>query len=251
MRQPFGGVKKSAVGFGRKVGIFNYITQFVNIHQEEEDENALKNPLSEALEGLTQKGYDEHTHELKRAIFMAKSYAYHYKHEFSQAKDYVKIRGEDNLFSYTKVKSVGYRITEKDTLSDMLGVALACLISQIPLTLSIENERANKDLTFFLECLKVLQANAPIVYESLQKFSEKLNAFNRVRYLKSDLDLLHEQASRLGIVLATTKPCLNGRFELLYYHLERSVSISYHRYGNLGSRVLRQPTCHKSCCAEK
>ncbi len=251
LRQPFGGVKKSAVGFGRKVGIFNYITQFVGIHQEEEDENALKNPLSEALERLTQKGYDEHTHELKRAIFMAKSYAYHYKHEFSQTKDYVKIRGEDNLFSYTKVKSVGYRITEKDTLSDMLGVALACLISQIPLTLSTENERANKDLMFFLECLKALQANAPIVYESLQKFSEKLNAFNRVRYLKSDLDLLHEQASALGMVLATAKPCLNGRFELLYYHLERSVSISYHRYGNLGSRVLRQPTCHKSCCAEK
>lgn len=120
----------------------------MNIHQEEEDENALKNPLSEALEGLTQKGYDEHTHELRRAIFMAKSYAYHYKHEFSQAKDYVKIRGEDNLFSYTKVKSVGYRITEKDTLSDMLGVALACLISQIPLTISAENERANKDLAF-------------------------------------------------------------------------------------------------------
>lgn len=97
----------------------------------------------------------------------------------------------------------------------------------------------------------MLRANAPIVYESLQKFSEKLHAFNRIRYLKSDLDLLHEQASTLGMVLATAKPCLNGRFELLYYHLERSVSISYHRYGNLGSRVLRQPTYHKSCCAEK
>lgn len=57
------------MGFGRKVGIFNYITQFVNIHQEEEDEHALKNPLSEALENLTQKGYDEHTHELKRDFY--------------------------------------------------------------------------------------------------------------------------------------------------------------------------------------
>ncbi|WP_104713630.1 bifunctional proline dehydrogenase/L-glutamate gamma-semialdehyde dehydrogenase [Helicobacter cetorum] len=247
LRQPFGGIKKSAVGFGRKVGIFNYITQFVDIHQEKEDDNILESNLSECLESLTKKGYDEHTHELNRAIFMAKSYAYHYKHEFSQAKDYVKIRGEDNLFSYAKVKNVGYRITENDDLSDMLGIALACLVAQIPLTLSVENKQTNKNLAFFLECLNALRMNAPIFYESLQEFSEKLSDFNRVRYLNHKLDLLHQKASSLGIVLATTKPCLNGRFELLYYHLERSVSISYHRYGNLGSRALEQKACHKSC----
>ncbi|WP_104748757.1 bifunctional proline dehydrogenase/L-glutamate gamma-semialdehyde dehydrogenase [Helicobacter cetorum] len=251
LRQPFGGVKKSAVGFGRKVGIFNYITQFLEIHQEEEDSNTLENDLSNRLEKLTTSGYDEHTHELNRAIFMAKSYAYHYKHEFSQAKDYVKIRGEDNLFSYTKVKSVGYRITEKDTLSDMLGIALACLVAQIPLTLSIENKNTNKNLAFFLECLNMLGSKPSVNYESLQAFSEKLSHFNRVRYLNSELDLLHQKASALGIVLATAKPCLNGRFELLYYHLERSVSISYHRYGNLGSRVLgktHSQTCHSCSC---
>ena len=89
LRQPFGGIKKSAIGFGRKVGIYNYITQFLDIYQDEVDENVLENELAKELKKL---GLDE-------LCAMAKSYAYHYENEFSLSKDYVNIRGEDNLFS--------------------------------------------------------------------------------------------------------------------------------------------------------
>lgn len=34
LRQPFGGMGKSAIGAGRKVGIFNYITQFVDFKRK-------------------------------------------------------------------------------------------------------------------------------------------------------------------------------------------------------------------------
>lgn len=39
LRQPFGGIKKSAIGLGRKVGIYNYITQFLEIKQEDFDDH--------------------------------------------------------------------------------------------------------------------------------------------------------------------------------------------------------------------
>ena len=59
LRQPFGGVKKSAIGFGRKVGIYNYITQFMDI-EAKADTNLLDSPLANALEKLS-KASDEST----------------------------------------------------------------------------------------------------------------------------------------------------------------------------------------------
>ncbi len=42
LRQPFGGIKKSAIGLGRKVGIYNYITQFLEIKQEDFDDHLIE-----------------------------------------------------------------------------------------------------------------------------------------------------------------------------------------------------------------
>lgn len=42
LRQPFGGIKKSAIGFGRKVGIYNYITQFLDIEQSQADQKCFR-----------------------------------------------------------------------------------------------------------------------------------------------------------------------------------------------------------------
>ena len=33
LRQPFGGLGKSAIGTGRKVGVFNYVTQFMDVQE--------------------------------------------------------------------------------------------------------------------------------------------------------------------------------------------------------------------------
>ena len=101
LRQPFGGVEeKSAIGFGRKVGIYNYITQFMDI-EAKADTNLLDSPLANALEKLS-KASDESTQAYPRKCHpYGKVLCLHYKHEFSVARDYVNIRGEDNLFSYT------------------------------------------------------------------------------------------------------------------------------------------------------
>lgn len=228
LRQPFGGIKKSAIGFGRKVGIYNYITQFLDICQDEVDENVLENEFSKELKKL---GLDE-------LCAMAKSYAYHYKNEFSLSKDYVNIRGEDNLFSYTKIKNLGFRVCKDDSLRDILAVILAANTAKVKLDISFDE---NENISKAKELSQKLNLSAEFIQEKEEDFVAKIEEYERIRYhaKPSVNDKIYIKAASLAKIVIRDKPLLNGRFELLFYHNEKSLSISYHRYGNLGIRALK------------
>ncbi|EGK8165504.1 aldehyde dehydrogenase family protein [Campylobacter coli] len=237
LRQPFGGVKKSAIGFGRKVGIYNYITQFLDINTNEADENLLNNELVKALEKIDLNTNEENKKALNNAILMAKSYAYHHRNEFSVSKDYVNIRGEDNLFSYTKIKNLVFRVCENDNLQDILGVIIAANILNIPLSVSYEE---NDKISLVKELCKAINLNLEITNESKAQFVSRLKNFERIRYhgKVSVEDEIYQEAAKEAKIIIREKPLLNGRFELLFYHNEKALSISFHRYGNLGIRAL-------------
>lgn len=253
LRQPFGGVKKSAIGFGRKVGIYNYITQFMDI-EAKADTNLLDSPLANALEKLS-KASDESTQAtLANAALMAKSYAYHYKHEFSVARDYVNIRGEDNLFSYTRIKNLAFRVCEQDSLQDILGVIIGCHTLGLSPLVSYEKKvdsrvcdtNAQKVdsraiITLAQKVCQMADLAADFVAESSDEFIAKLPLFERVRYhAKPDTsDPIYQATAKWAKIIIRDKPLLNGRFELLFYHNEKALSVSYHRYGNLGIRALK------------
>lgn len=240
LRQPFGGIKKSAIGFGRKVGIYNYITQFLDIKQEKADENLLNHKLCDGLNNLIKdSNYSSYKSILEELIFMTKSYAYHDKHEFQTKTDYVNIRGEDNIFSYTKVKNVAYRITSKDSLIDILGVVLATAILNIDLYISYLK---NLNLDIGLKIIEKLNLKPRLKEESDANFANKVHEFDRIKYFgKPDKeDIIYQNAAKNAKIIANIKPLKNGRFELLYYYNEKSLSISYHRYGNLGIRGIKK-----------
>lgn len=236
LRQPFGGVKKSAIGFGRKVGIFNYITQFLDISQESADANASKNGFSVALSKISLEDKKEQK-ELENAIKMAESYAYHYENEFSLAKDYVHIRGEENLFSYTKIKNLAFRVCKEDSLQDILGVILAANTAGVALLISYEEANLEK----IKEICQKTNLKARFLQESQESFLQKIPSYERIRYhAKAAMqDRIYKEAAKEAKIIIRDKPLLNGRFELLFYHNEKSLSISYHRYGNLGIRALK------------
>ncbi|MCR2117490.1 proline dehydrogenase family protein [Campylobacter upsaliensis] len=239
LRQPFGGVKKSAIGFGRKVGIYNYITQFMDI-EAKADTNLLDSPLANALEKLS-KASDESTQTtLANATLMAKSYAYHYKHEFSVARDYVNIRGEDNLFSYTRIKNLAFRVCEQDSLQDILGVIIGCHTLGLSPLVSYDSTQSSiiKELK---KICKAVDLGADFVEENEEQFIAKISKFEHIRYhAKADKNSpLYQAAAKEAKIIIRDKPLLNGRFELLFYHNEKALSVSYHRYGNLGIRALK------------
>lgn len=239
LRQPFGGIKKSAIGFGRKAGIHNYITQFLDVATPQADQHLLDNDFSKALELLLTNTKEESKADLQNAITMSKSYAYHAKNEFETSKDYVGIRGEDNLFSYTKIKNLAYRVCSEDSLQDILGVILGANIAKVKLLVSYED---NPHMKFVQEICNHANLKVEFSNENKHSFIDKISQFERIRYFGTSTmqDEIYLEAAKEAKIIARDKPLLNGRFELLLYYNEKALSISYHRYGNLGIRALKK-----------
>lgn len=230
LRQPFGGIKKSAIGFGRKVGVYNYITQFLNITQANVQNFQVSHPLVSKLQNVLKiEGLDD------RLVAVAQSYAFYFENEFSQEFEYVKVRGEDNLFLYKPIASCGYRISQGDSVESIVSVALACMICGIRLEISYDSQ--NEAINKAKNILQGIGFNGEIRQEDSQAFCLVLERYERVRYM-GDEEAIYRAAAKLAKIIVRDQPLCNGRFELLYYMNERSVSISYHRYGNLGARVL-------------
>ncbi|MFQ6342595.1 bifunctional proline dehydrogenase/L-glutamate gamma-semialdehyde dehydrogenase [Campylobacter sp. VTCC 70190] len=238
LRQPFGGVKKSAIGFGRKVGIYNYITQFVNIEQSQADQNILDDALVAHLNALNLDLNEKDKVGVELAKAMARSYAYHAKYEFASVRDYVNIRGEDNLFSYTKVKNIAYRVHKEDDLKDILGVVLAASVLNIELLVSYDE---HEKIELVQKIHQKIGSKILFLKESKENFIEKIAAYERIRYFApQDVeDEIFKKAASCAKIIAHAKPLINGRFELLLYHNEKALSIAFHRYGNLGIRALK------------
>jgi len=100
LRQPFGGMGKSAIGAGRKVGIFNYITQFV--HFTEKTVPKVNNRYSTNLSRFITKCKisKEEKKDFEKLEIALQSFYENYENEFSKEKDYCNVRGEDNHFKY-------------------------------------------------------------------------------------------------------------------------------------------------------
>lgn len=230
LRQPFGGMKKSAIGLGRKVGVFNYITQFTDIEQDEFDNCLKDNEYSNAFDSVSQKEFAN----------IARSYCYHFENEFLPTKEYVNVRGEDNLFKYINAKNIGYRLFEKDTLQDIVSIVLAANILHIELTIS-HNDNC---LAFneFIDLNNSIKLKFKTVKETDMEFAQNIEKYDRLRYLATpdSKSPIYQMAAKNAKIIAYAKPLINGRFEFLNYVYEQSQSISFHRYGNLGAKILKK-----------
>ncbi len=62
---------------------------------------------------------------------------------------------------------------------------------------------------------------------------------DRVRFARDDAvsDEVRRASAEAGLYLATEPVLMEGRVELLWYLVEQSLCIDYHRYGNLGARA--------------
>lgn len=233
IRQPFGGMGKSAIGSGKKAGGFNYVTQFMNISA---DEFVFQWTHEFSSHGVF-------ADEVAKASAIAKDFVKWHRAEFNKEYDYANVRGENNVIRYLGVKSVLLRCQSGDKLHEILSSITAAKIAGATLYISLPKKIDSDELAWLINnSIDILAKDDVLELQDEDELVESMKKVQRVRFLnpkhvtKNIYDALKDEAKHIA-----REPFVpHGRVELLHYFIEQSVTNSYHRYGNLGVRGLKE-----------
>ncbi len=247
LRQPFGGMGKSAIGGGIKAGGLNYVSQFMNFEEISypvagaiQEESSMMQLIRDWRLKLIGKKFAGFETDIKMTIRAVMSYLFWAEQEFLVKKDYFHIPGQDNIVLYLPAGRIVVRIHKDDTLFDILARAAAAKISGCKLTISTPVDLENEKVDFLLgREPERLVANSEIVRQSDEELIKMMPEIQRIRYGAPDRVPVEvfKEAARAGFYISRTKVMMEGRIELLQYIQEQSICINYHRYGNLGERA--------------
>ena len=230
-RQPFGGCKESCFGQGAKAGGPNYLLQCMVPKQRALPTHLdLLSPCVETLDRYV-RGLDLSVEQCLLWQRSLGSYAFFWNYHFSISHDPERLLGEDNLFYY-RAAPLTLRVQRGDKRIDLFRVCAAALTCHTPLEISGEPEALQQLLTTFSI------ANITPIAESESAFIERLRkkVMPRVRLLAPPSSFVQISLAKMGASLLMAPVMANGRIELPQYLREVALSISYHRYGNLGAR---------------
>lgn len=223
-RQPFGGMKRSAFGGGIKAGGRNYVASFVKIAENEELQFV-------ASSIKTFESFAVHFEGVEKSRFQTavNSYQRNWETEFSQERDIHHLLGEQNTFRYLPLKNMALRVQSNDTLLDILLILAAATTVKTPLTMSIDPDHSK------LTLLKTLaEKRFSLHIQSETDFLNEMDHYERIRTCNNELSVdFIRKAATLGKYVATAKPIVEGRVELLHYVKEQSIAFEYHRYGSI------------------
>ncbi len=241
MRQPFGGMGKSAIGSGRKAGGFNYVSQFMKISSDGRMLYKSSNhPRVGRLLALLD-GERYFLDAIRDAVQIASHFASFLYDEFLQEHDYVNIRGESNHVRYLPVKTLLLRFEESDALVEILVSIVAAKMAKARIVVSLPKELTNEHTQWLVKkAALLLDAEDEIVQQDASALLKLIPTVDRLRFLNPShvSQQVHEKASQHTVHIASEPFVAHGRIELMHYFLEQNVSESYHRYGNLGYKGL-------------
>ena len=247
LRQPFGGMGKSALGGGIKAGGPNYVFQFMDFEDigfpsagAVQNDHSLLQLAQEWKLKLDWGLIEAFKTDLNKVIRAVKSYLYHWEQEFSKEKDYFHLRGQDNVIRYLPIGTVVIRIHQNDSLFDVLARIAASKIAGCKTSVSLPIG-LNNTVTMFLYSKKGQRflGDMPIIRQSDEDLIDTISGIHRIRYASPDRvpDKIFQAAAATGFFISRSKVSMEGRIELLQYLQEQSICFNYHRYGNLGERA--------------
>jgi RHH-type proline utilization regulon transcriptional repressor/proline dehydrogenase/delta 1-pyrroline-5-carboxylate dehydrogenase len=279
LRQPFGGMGKSAIGPGIKAGGPNYIVPLMTFDDEpaladrlptgdgaaDSREPTDRRPalpdwprpesliptsrqflaeLFEALEDLAKYASGATAAEMNEVLRAIESYDAWAEREFHQTHDHFRLVGEDNFRRYLPVDLLTVRVHPSDTLRDVFCRAAAARAAGCRTTISWPPHLTGPaaDAVRLLEESTDTWAGA---IEFLEQPDTRLadvirgGQVDRVRYAAPDRvpNSIRNAAAESLQYIADAPVLAHGRVELLWYMREQSLSVDYHRYGNLGIRA--------------
>lgn len=253
LRQPFGGMGKSAFGPGIKAGGPNYVAQLMDFEEcsEPEGSGTVKDPrladLRARLEGLADlSGLPDGVsrEEVSRVVAAIGSYDLNVRREFGQTHDHFRLVGQDNLRRYRPVREIRIRLHPDDSFFELYArvaaaKAVGCRITvSSPPDARVAGRALLEDLTEpWAGAIEFVEESEAVLAEVVRRAQT-----DRVRYAAPDRvpPEIFAAAQESGLFLARAPVLAEGRVELLWYLKEQSISRDYHRYGNLGERADEQ-----------
>jgi RHH-type proline utilization regulon transcriptional repressor/proline dehydrogenase/delta 1-pyrroline-5-carboxylate dehydrogenase len=256
LRQPFGGMGKSAFGPGIKAGGPNYVAQFMDfadvtpavpttpasVGAEPGLADAQLSVLRHHLRELARESNATERNEALRVIGALKSYDRAMKEEFGREHDPMRLVGQDNFRRYLPVHWLRIRVHPSDSFFDLIGRVSAAKTAGCRITVSVPEGLEHPAVAVLEERLTANWAAAiEFVWESDEDLAEVIRTrqTDRIRYAGPERvpAIVWQAAAQTGLCLVSAPVLAEGRIELLWYVQEQSVSFDYHRYGNLGVRA--------------
>jgi RHH-type proline utilization regulon transcriptional repressor/proline dehydrogenase/delta 1-pyrroline-5-carboxylate dehydrogenase len=250
LRQPFGGYGKSAFGPGIKAGGPHYVRQlmqFLPLLSEEEGsttqsiEGEPLKALAEAVEAADDQQLPRA--EQRRLLTALASYDFWARQEFLQQHDHFGLPGQDNVRRYLPVDSLRIRICPNDSGFDIFARAAAAQSVGCRATISLAPGYPVELIRWLDELTEAWAGSIEFLEETDDQLLEAIvsDQVQRLRYRGADQVSLsiRKMVPDHGIYVADHPVLGQGRLELPWYVEEQSLSINYHRYGNLGERGAR------------
>ncbi|MCB1208913.1 MAG: aldehyde dehydrogenase family protein, partial [Verrucomicrobiales bacterium] len=243
LRQPFGGMGKSAIGPGLKAGGPNYVAQFMNFTANEPIATPTAIPDSVFSDLLTAL-HDSHemTHEDQQRLAAAcNNFQRVWTEEFAIVHDHFLLIGQDNQRRYLPVAALRIRVDPSDTAFDLFARVAAARIAGCRITVTTPPGFTSAPLERLHEVTEHWAGGIEFIDESDAELCDAIHrhATDRVRYAAPErvpLDVRRAAATR-HVFIADAPVLADGRIELLWYVQEQSLSFDYHRFGNLGVRA--------------
>jgi RHH-type proline utilization regulon transcriptional repressor/proline dehydrogenase/delta 1-pyrroline-5-carboxylate dehydrogenase len=239
LRQPFGGMGKSVFGPGMKAGGPNYVAQFMDF----EDIARTAPPAAPARPALANLCTDlqrrKHP-EAERIQLAAVSYESAVADEFAKSHDHFLLVGQDNFRRYLPVENVRIRLHPEDTTFEVFARICAAHAAGCRVTVSVPTGMDPARSRLIEEATESWAADIEVVEENDDQLTRAIREgqCDRVRYAgptRPPTQVLAAGAES-GVAVIRVPVSAEGRLELLWYLIEQSLSIDYHRYGNLGVR---------------
>jgi RHH-type proline utilization regulon transcriptional repressor/proline dehydrogenase/delta 1-pyrroline-5-carboxylate dehydrogenase len=261
---------KSCVGPGMKAGGPNYVAQFLKFTErcdapvpDHKIFNVELGKIAEAFSAFMRPNTpgDEPGWELfreaerlgltsliqaaaPRTVRALTSYDRVWQEEFGREHDHFRLLGQDNVRRYLPFREVRVRVTEGDSLFDVVARACAARITGARVIVSSAPDAALPAIHLLDELTHSWAAAIEFIEESDEELAALIreipdHATERIRYAdpRRVPDTIRRAASEKGLYIADEPVLATGRIELLWYLREQSISWDYHRYGNLGSRA--------------
>lgn len=259
LRQPFGGMGKSAVGPGIKAGGPNYVATLMQF-QDSRESTTRRQPVGSRLRESTttdlgDTGLDDFCEllrmasarkqvsadEVEQIVIAGQSYEHWMAEEFDRSHDHFRLVGEDNFRRYLPLSEVRVRVHPEDSLFDLFARAAASRTAGCRTVVSSMPEAQSPHVKLLDQLTDDWAGAIEFVEESDIQLAQMIREglIDRLRYAHPERvpSNIRTAAAVDGHYIADTAVTSEGRIELLWYFQEQSLSHVYHRYGNLGSRA--------------